>query len=141
MSDHVAPKVIHAKPGDVGFVFMIQERVEKGEMVAILGDRVAEGQDSVVVEFLGRPARFPTGPFMLASLLGCPIYLTFGLYRAPDRYELSCAPFAEKVVLPRKRRQEALKEYVQQYAHELEKKVRAAPDNWFNFFDFWEDAS
>ncbi|MEL6187082.1 MAG: lipid A biosynthesis acyltransferase, partial [Myxococcota bacterium] len=83
-------------------------------------------------------ARFPTGPFMLASILQCPIYLTFGIFREPNLYQLSCEPFAERLSLPRRGRDDALREHVQRYARALEAKARSAPDNWFNFYDFWE---
>ena len=131
-------RLIHIGPGDVSFVFTIQERIRDGELVAILGDRLADHQPSVEVEFFGRPARFPAGPIQLAALLKCPIYLVFGVFREPNRYELSCEPFADPIVLPRKGRQEALKAYVQKYAQRLEQKARSAPDNWFNFYDFWQ---
>lgn len=130
-------RVIHADPSDIGFVFTIKERIEAGEMVAILGDRVAEGQASVTVDFFGRPARFPSGPFVLASLLKCPVYLTFGLFHEPNHYALSCEPFAERLDIPRKDREAALRAHVQRFAHRLEDKAREAPDNWFNFYDFW----
>lgn len=130
-------RVIHIGPGDVSFIFTIQEKVAAGELVAILGDRLADHQPSVQVEFFGRPARFPIGPIQLAALLKCPIYLVFGLYREPNKYELFCEPFAERIVLPRKGRQAALADYVQRYARRLEAKARSAPDNWFNFYDIW----
>ena len=130
-------RLIHIGPGDVSFVFTIQEKIADGELVAILGDRLAEHQPSVEVEFFGRPARFPVGPIQLAALLKCPIYLVFGLFREPNRYELSCEPFAERIILPRKGRQQALEAYVERYAKKLEEKARQAPDNWFNFYDFW----
>ena len=38
------------------------------------------------------------------------------------------------------RRDEALREYVQRYASLLEERVRRAPENWFNFYDFWRAA-
>lgn len=138
VSDDNRARVIQAAPGDVGFVFHIQERLAEGEMVAILGDRVAGAQPSVTVDFFGRRARFPTGPFQLAALLKCPIYLTFGILKEPNHYALSCEPFAERIVLPRKNRKAALEEWVQKYAHALEAKARTAPDNWFNFYPFWE---
>ncbi len=64
--------------------------------------------------------------------------MTFGLYRDPNRYDLYCELLAEQIVLPRKHREEALRGYVQQYAARLEHFARLAPDNWFNFYDFWE---
>ncbi len=77
------------------------------------------------------------GPYLLASVLHCPIYLTFGLYRGGNRYDMVCEPFAERVDLPRGAREEALAAYVQRYADRLAEHVQEAPDNWFNFFDFW----
>ena len=74
----------------------------------------------------------------LAAVLKCPIYLVFGLYFEPNRYELFCEPFAERIVLPRGDRQEALRIVVSRYAERLEAYCRQAPNNWFNFFDFWE---
>ncbi|MBX2813402.1 MAG: hypothetical protein KTR25_16420 [Myxococcales bacterium] len=135
--DHVT-RVVSIAPGDFSGIFRLQECISKGEMVAILADRVADNQPSVVVNFFGRPARFPSGPFQLAALLRCPVYLTFGLYAEPNIYSLSCEPFAEKIELPRKHREEALQQWVQRYAVALEQKARQAPDNWFNFYPFWE---
>ena len=43
-----------------------------------------------------------------------------------------------QIVLPRGERQEAIARYAQQYADLLAEFVRKAPDNWFNFFDFWK---
>jgi predicted LPLAT superfamily acyltransferase len=131
-------RVIEAPPHSVDFVFKIKELIERGELVAILGDRAGQGA-AAEVNFLGGKARFPTGAYLLASLLRCPIYLTFGLYHAPNRYDLYCELFAERVHLPRKQRDQALTGYAQRFAERLEWFCRLAPDNWFNFFDFWSD--
>ncbi len=60
------------------------------------------------------------------------------MFFEPNRYALSCEPFAEQIVLPRKDRDAALAAYVERFARRLEDKARSAPDNWFNFYDFWE---
>lgn len=136
---HMAGRVIHVGDDPVGFALGVRERVEQGGLVAILGDRVGLNDKHVSVPFFGEPARFPTGPLLLAAMLRCPVYLVFGLYREPNRYDLHCEPFAERIELPRARRQEALAEWVARYAVRLEHHARQAPDNWFNFYDFWED--
>ncbi len=132
-----AARVIHAEAGSVDFIFTIRERIEAGEMVALLGDRVGLNDNHVTVDFFGAPARFAAGPFLLASLLRCPVYLVFGLYYEPNRYELHCEPFTDRVILPRRQREAALVEIVEQFARRLEDYCRRAPDNWFNFYDFW----
>lgn len=131
-------RVIHIGRGSVDFIFKVQEAIERGELVGTMGDRVGLNEKSVTVEFFGRPARFPTGPFVLASILKCPVFLTFGLFHQPNTYNLSCEPFEERVVLPRKGRDEQLQALVQSYAHRLEEYCRQAPNNWSNFYDFWE---
>jgi predicted LPLAT superfamily acyltransferase len=133
-------RLIDLTPDSVDFVFKVEERIAAGEIVATMGDRVGKDGKSAVATFLGAPARFPTGTYQLAAVLGCPVYLAFGLYTEPNRYDLHCELFAEKIVLPRKGREEALAALVQRYAARLEEYCRRADNNWFNFFDFWESA-
>lgn len=130
-------RLIEIETASIDFIFRLKECVDRGEIVALLGDRVGLSGGTVEVDFLGSPARFPDGVYLLAASLGCPIFLTFGIYREPNRYELHCEPFADRVVLPRKARAEAIRGYAQSYAQRLEHFARSAPDNWFNFFDFW----
>lgn len=132
-------RVIAIDPKDSTYILKVKELIERGELVAMLGDRLGMNDKAVDAEFLGHSARFPAGPFVIASLLECPVYLVFGLYGAPNRYSLHCERFAERVELPRRRRQEALAEYVGAFAGRLEHYCRLSPYNWFNFYDFWSD--
>jgi predicted LPLAT superfamily acyltransferase len=131
-------RVIPIDDANHHFVLRIRDRIVAGDMIGILGDRIGPDGRAANVTFLGAEASFPTGPYMLAALLKCPIYLTFGLYHSPDRYDLYCEPFEEEVSLPREGREEALAAYAQRFATRLEHFVRLAPDNWFNFYRFWK---
>ncbi|HVR62827.1 MAG TPA: lipid A biosynthesis acyltransferase [Polyangia bacterium] len=135
---NLAVRVIPIEPG-VDFVLRLKERIEAGELVALLGDRAGLTDRTVEVDFLGGKAPFPTGPYMLAAMLGCPVFLTFGLYREPNRYQLFCEPFAERVTLGRRSRQADARAQAQRFAERLEHYCRLAPDNWFNFYDFWTE--
>jgi predicted LPLAT superfamily acyltransferase len=130
-------RLIEVDPSSVGFVFRIKSCIERGELVAILADRVGLSGGSVKAQFLGAEARFSSGPYALAASLRCPVYFTAAIYREPNRYDLHCEPFAEQIVLPRSERQAALTRYAQKFADRLEHHCRSAPDNWFNFYDFW----
>jgi predicted LPLAT superfamily acyltransferase len=141
LNKDAAARVVHVGQDPVGFAMKVSERIEQGELVAILADRVGLNDKQIELPFLGQTARFPTGPFLLAALLKCPVYLVFGLYYEPNRYELFCEPFAERIELPRAQRAAALQAVVQRYAERLEHYARLAPDNWFNFFDFWKNGS
>jgi predicted LPLAT superfamily acyltransferase len=137
VNPEMAARVIHTGRDPMEFALTVRERLDLGEMVAILGDRVGMNDKAIKVDFFGEEAEFPTGPFLLASALKCPVYLTFGLYSEPNRYDLFCELFEERVVIPRRDREAGLRDVVQRYAHRLEFYARKAPDNWFNFYKFW----
>lgn len=117
----------------------IKEAVARGALVAILSDRAGHGR-TAKVEFLGKSAHFPVGAYLLAALVECPVYFTTAFYSAPNRYELLCEPFAERIQLPRGEREEVLKRYAERYAKRLERYARMYPENWFNFYPFWADS-
>ncbi|WP_144155919.1 glycosyltransferase family 2 protein [Paraburkholderia sp. BCC1885] len=117
---------------------MMHERVARGELLVIVGDRTPahEAGRTTNAEFLGAPAPFAHGPFVLAHVLECPVYLFFCL-KERDSYRLYFEPFAERIELPRRDRAQHLAAWAQRYATRLEYYCRKAPYQWFNFFDFW----
>ena len=130
-------RTLHPDPArHPSFIFDVEDRVRAGEMVGTMGDRVGFDGKGVRVPFLGGDALFPTGPYLLAALL-LPSLPGLRPVRAPNRYELHCEPFADRVELPRGHREEALRILVARYATRLEAYCRLAPENWFNFYDFW----
>ncbi|MDE1183537.1 glycosyltransferase family 2 protein [Paraburkholderia sp.] len=126
--------------GDFGpeTAMMMQQRVDAGELLVIVGDRVPahEAGRTTDAQFLGATAPFAQGPYVLAHALGCPVYLFFCL-KERDGYRLYFEPFAERIDLPRKARAEHVAAWAQRYATRLEHYCRKAPYQWFNFFDFW----
>ena len=138
LNPRIASRVLHVGDDPIALALTLRERIEAGGLVAVAADRVGLNDKYVEVDFFGAKAAFSTGPFILASVLRCPIYLVFGLYFEPNRYELHCERFADRVELPRRGREAALHEVASRYARRLEDYCRRAPDNWFNFYDFWE---
>jgi predicted LPLAT superfamily acyltransferase len=138
--DNQTTRFLDASGDRIALGLQVREAIDRGELVAILGDRAGHGR-SVEVDFLGAKAPLPVGAFLLAATVHCPIYFTTSFYTAPNRYELLCEPFAEEVKLPRKSREEALRRYAQQYADRLAAYAKKAPDNWFNFYPFWSPPS
>lgn len=117
----------------------LARRVADGEFVAIVGDRVPVGGGRCAeASFLGAPARFPLGPWVLAGLLQCPVFLLSCLREADgSTYRLDIHPLAGRIEMPRARRAEALQQWVQRYAQWLERQLAPDPYQWFNFFSFW----
>lgn len=133
---------------------MLKERLDLGEWVAIVGDRTsangyqraqsqtgntlqAENQRVIYSDFLGAPAAFPQGPFILAAALRVPVFLMFGIMQN-RKLNIYFEPFADPLLLPRATRQQCLQNAVDHYAKRLEHYSLLAPHDWFNFYDFWQ---
>jgi predicted LPLAT superfamily acyltransferase len=134
-------RVIEPSDDALETVSRLRACVDRGEFVAILGDRVGGGARARVVRtsFLGRPAPFPPGPFVLAAALGCPILFMVGLRRSATTYEVFAEPLAEGLRLPPAERRSRLADLTRRYAERLEAYCLDAPYQWFNFFDFWAE--
>jgi predicted LPLAT superfamily acyltransferase len=131
-------RVIEINPTNKTYILEVKERIDAGELVAVLGDRLGLNDRYTTAPVFGAPARFPSGPYIMASVLRCPVLMVFSTYVAPRKYVLRCELLAERVELPRASREQAIAGYAGQFAARLEHYARAAPDNWFNFFDFWK---
>ncbi|RXZ36907.1 acyltransferase [Oxalobacteraceae bacterium CAVE-383] len=116
----------------------LSERVARGEFVVIAGDRIPVSPRPRVsfAPFLGRNAPFPVGPYVLASLLQCRVYLMFSR-RTRDGAELDFEHFRDRIVLPRNAREAAFDTLTAAYAQRLQHHCLRAPLQWFNFYDFW----
>ena len=116
----------------------LKQCVEQGEIIVIVGDRTGIHSNNRVsfADFLGTPAPFSQGPFILASLLDCPVYLMFCL-REKNKYRVHFEHFADKISLPRGKRQQTLDTLIQRYAVRLEHFSLMEPLQWFNFYSFW----
>ena len=134
-------RMIPFELGSIRWVFDVKAAIERGELVALMGDRVWESERDreVAVTFLGRRARFPLGPFLLQTVIGCPMIFTGCVRTGPARYRASAVPFAPGGVIPRSDRRKTAEELAQRYAHALEQSCLRAPYQWFNFFDFWPE--
>ncbi|HVA15609.1 MAG TPA: hypothetical protein VNF99_20350 [Stellaceae bacterium] len=125
--------------GQPGAMLAVEQRLDQGHIIGILADRglSLDDEEHISVDFLGRPARFPLGPFRLASILQRRVILMAGLYRGGRRYDVYFERLADFTGLPRETRPDAIAQAVRDYVARLEHFCRIAPYNWFNFYDFW----
>jgi predicted LPLAT superfamily acyltransferase len=123
--------------GHMDAMLKINEHLERGVFVGILGDRSLHDEPGQVVSFLGRPARFPVGAMRAAAVLRRPVIFMSGLYRGKNRYHVVFEPLADFSTTPASQRAAAVEAAIAQYAKVLEKYCRSDPYNWFNFHDFW----
>lgn len=122
---------------DTDLILQIQQALDEGYCVGLLGDRVYDGERKARCSFLGGEAEFPTSPYLLASMLKVPLILCFGLYRGSNRYDIYFEELASQLQIHRATREAELQHWAQQYANRLEHHTRQAPYNWFNFYDYW----
>ncbi|CAD6875890.1 LpxL/LpxP family acyltransferase [Methylomonas fluvii] len=117
----------------------LQEKIERGEFLVMVGDRIpVQGGRTVPASFLGEDAEFPQGPYLLASLLRCPVFTLF-CFPVEGRFKIHLEPFADSIRIPRTepKRQDMLQSLARQYAERLEAYCRIAPLQWFNFYPYW----
>jgi predicted LPLAT superfamily acyltransferase len=133
-------RVLEIEPHSLKTAFVIRECIARGEFVGILADRIHPGARDrpVFVDFLGRRTAFALTPFVLASVLGCPVVHTQCIRIDDHTYESSARVLGKDLdpTLPRRRRAEAL---LREYAAGIEATCYRAPLQWFNFFDYWGD--
>lgn len=131
-------RLIQVSELDPVIMLQLSERLERGEWLAIAGDRVPlHGGRSVTVDFMGYPAAFPQGPWLLAGLLKCPVNLLMCL-KHEGRYRVTLEPFAEAVHWKRGDRESVIAHWAGRYAVRLAEYCLQAPQQWFNFYPFWK---
>ena len=119
----------------------LAERVAAGEFIAIAADRVpVQGDRLARADFLGAPADFPAGPWLIAAVLRCPVWGLACLHEG-EGYHARITPLATQVTLPRADRQAALDAHAAGFAEWLAQSARRSPYDWFNFYPFWESAT
>lgn len=121
-------KIIPIKD-DLSHVISIKNALAQNEFVAIHADRTLAGAKFIELPFLGHLSRFPLGPFIIASKFNAPVTFVFGVKENNYKYYLSATePVTEKM---------KPEEIAAMYVQELEKRVRANPEQWFNYFKFF----
>ena len=123
--------------GQIDSMLRVQSSLDDGVALGILSDRTLSGDPTLRLPFLGADAEFPLGPMRLAAMLKRPVLFMSGLYLGGNRYAIHFERLADFSTLERAGRDAAIRTAVEAYAASLERHCRAAPYNWFNFFDFW----
>jgi lauroyl/myristoyl acyltransferase len=103
--------------------------LRRGEVVAVLGDRVFSDR-SREVSLFGRPVRLPLGPVLLAMATRAPIVPAFSVMDGPGRYR----GFIEAPLELRYDgdREEALRHNLEQVAAVFERVIGRYPDQWYH---------
>jgi len=119
---------------DLSHIYEISEAFKNNELVCIHADRFLEGNRTMTTDFLGEMARFPMGPFVLASTFKVPVSYVFAVKESKMHYHF----FASKIKnYEHLEKGDAMKEMLKEFTREMEDKVRQYPEQWFNYYNFW----
>jgi predicted LPLAT superfamily acyltransferase len=138
-----ALRVIRTGDFGPGTIILLRERIAAGELVVIAGDRTsASVRDSgFLFPFLNEEAPFAYGPFLLAALLGAPVYFVFALRRGDlslsPKYDMHVHRSGISFDCSRKEREGRIRELAGDFAGRLEEYCKQHPYQWYNFYDFW----
>jgi predicted LPLAT superfamily acyltransferase len=124
--------------GRIDSMLQVQDKLDSGMLVGMLGDRTLGDEPMTMTELLGEPVAMPVGPFRMAALLRRKVVFMAGLYLGGNRYRVHFDTLADFTEVARGERETAVNAAIARYAALLDRHCRAAPYNWFNFFDYWQ---
>ncbi|MDR1675463.1 MAG: lipid A biosynthesis (KDO)2-(lauroyl)-lipid IVA acyltransferase [Tannerella sp.] len=120
---------------DLSHVFLVSDALANGEMVIMPCDRTFGSAKSVTCDFLNGQAAFPIGAFALAVQFRAPVLAFFVLKISALRYRIHLVPIP---VPDGPSKREQIEGMTRCFARELERIVKRYPEQWFNFYPFWD---
>ncbi|PVW14308.1 LpxL/LpxP family acyltransferase [Marixanthomonas spongiae] len=116
---------------DLSHIFEINAALAQNKIICISGDRYMDVTKTMEAPLLNKSAKFPVGPFHLATRLDVPVLFVYVMREPKRHYHL----YARKVAVTRRDANDLLTKYTQS----LEEILNQYPLQWFNFYDFWDD--
>lgn len=119
---------------DLSHLFFIKNALENGELLTIACDR-GEGGKSLQLPFLGVNTSFPTSTFHLAVKMNVPVLVAFAIKIKRTHYKgffYKLQPSSEG-----KTASENVEALTRSYVKCLEEILKQYPEQWFNYYDFW----
>lgn len=120
---------------DMSHLFLINEVLQKGEIVSMPADRIWGSQKSLCATLLGGEADLPMGPFSVATMRSLDVVAVNVMKSSLKGYTIYVTPLAYDKQAPRR---EQMNQLVAAYTAELERMLQLYPAQWYNFFEFWK---
>lgn len=121
---------------DMSHVYEIGEALQKNELICLHADRFLEGNKTRSFSFLGDDARFPTGPFIIAATFRVPVSIVFAFKESDMHYHF----FGSGLLIRNEDETKAafIDRLMSRFVMDLQEKVNQYPQQWFNYYNFWE---
>lgn len=115
---------------DLSHIFQINNALTQNELICFTGDRYFSENKTIEGVFLGKKAKFPLGPFLIASRLKVPVVFVYVMKENNKHYHLYAREATTKYKDPHT--------LLDSYINNLELMIKRYPLQWFNYFDFWK---
>ncbi|MEC8320722.1 MAG: lysophospholipid acyltransferase family protein [Planctomycetota bacterium] len=127
----------HRVDSGLGTWVDLRDALERGEVVALLGDRVQPGQRGTPMPVFGREMEIPIGPFKLAESTGALVVPVFNWRLASGGLVLRMdAPLSTEGDL---RADPANHAGLRGWIESMEAVIKAHPEQWLNVHPVWRD--
>ena len=128
--------IIDLNKGTLAVTVQIANALMNEEVVTIMADRASNKKAEMEAVFLNKKAKFNKNPFQIAYKTDKPILAYFIILTGLQKYKVE---YIKINIDKSKTEDEAVKAALNQYVKKFEETVRQYPNQWFNFFDFWEN--
>jgi predicted LPLAT superfamily acyltransferase len=116
-------------------IIKINSVISEGENIAMLADRFINIEHTVKVNFFNNETYINSVPFLISYIKRVPIVNIFTIRKSDLHYKI----YVKSVINPDnlKSKQEYIKYAADLYIKDLEEILKKYPEQWFNFYKFW----
>ena len=120
---------------DLSHIYAISDALAKNELICMHADRYVEGNKTLNAVICGEEAKFPMGPFLLAATFKVPVSFVFAIKENKLHYHF----YASKIIeYNHPKKENNMQQLLQDFTGEVEIKMRQNPEQWFNYYNFWQ---
>ena len=119
---------------DMSHLYEINSALANGEIVSMPSDRIFGSEKSIETDLLGATAHLPAGPFRVATMRGLDCLAVNVMKTGAKSYRIYVSPLIYNKQAPRP---EQVRGLADSYARELERIITMYPEQWYNYFEFW----
>ena len=116
----------------------IKQALANKEIIAMHGDRFIEGNKTLMLDFMGKPALFPIGPVNMAAKFRVPVSFVFAVKETRSHYHFYATPLHQVAYTANLQQRDVnYRAALGIYVRKFEEIVTRYPLQWFNFYNFW----
>ncbi|MBU3014484.1 lipid A biosynthesis acyltransferase [Poseidonibacter lekithochrous] len=127
--------IIDQSEGQLSVSIEIANAISNNEVIAIMTDRPTSKKYKYKINFFNKDAYFNINPFKIAYRTKTPMLACFTILTGLQEYTVKTITINLDFTL---NQNEALDKAINEYTKEFESILIKYPNQWFNFYNFWE---